>query len=98
LLKRTGTIVTTLGEMGSRIRTQDRQTEVPVVKAKEVVDPTGAGDAYRAGLIKGLIRGENMERCALMGSVCASFAIERYGTQEYHFTQEQFDQRLDAAG
>jgi adenosine kinase len=94
LLKRTGTIVTTLGEMGSRVHLSDREIAIPAVKPGEVVDPTGAGDAYRAGLIKGLIQGENIGRCAMMGSVCASFAVEHYGTQEYRFSLEEFQERL----
>ena len=95
LLKRTKTIITTLGEMGSRIYTPDGEIDIPAVKSRQVVDPTGAGDAYRAGLISGLSQGKNIERCAIMGSVCASFAIERYGTQDYHFSLEEFTERLD---
>jgi len=95
LLKKTRTIITTLGEMGSRVCTPDREIDIPVVKAKEVLDPTGAGDAYRAGLIRGLTEGRGIEQCAVMGSVCASFAVECYGTQEYHFDLQEFRERLD---
>jgi adenosine kinase len=95
LLKKTRTIITTLGEMGSRVCTPDREIDIPAVKAKEVLDPTGAGDAYRAGLIKGLTEGRGIEQCAVMGSVCASFAVECYGTQEYHFSLQEFRERLD---
>jgi adenosine kinase len=94
LLQRTGTIITTLGELGSCVFTQDCETEIPAVKPKEVVDPTGAGDAYRAGLIKGLVQYKNIEQSAKMGSVCASFAIECYGTQDYHFDLMEFEERL----
>ncbi len=95
LLKKTRTIITTLGEMGSRVCTPDREIDIPAVKAKEVLDPTGAGDAYRAGLIRGLTEGMGIEQCAVMGSVCASFAVECYGTQEYHFNLQEFRERLD---
>ena len=61
----------------------------------KVEDPTGAGDSYRGGLISGLIQGKNIEHCARMGSVCASFAVECYGTQEYTFSLEEFNQRLN---
>ena len=81
--------------MGSRVCTPDREIDIPAAKAKEVLDPTGAGDAYRAGLIKGLIEGRGIEQCAVMGSVCASFAVECYGTQEYHFNLQEFRERLD---
>ena len=67
---------------------------IPVVKTDRVKDPTGAGDSYRGGLISGLIRGKDIEQCAKMGGVCASFAVECYGTQEYRFTATEFNQRL----
>jgi adenosine kinase len=94
LLERTGTIVTTLGEMGSRVSTLDGDLSISAVKPEQVADPTGAGDAYRAGLIAGLVRGQDIEKCAIMGSVCASFAIECYGTQAYHFSPEEYKERL----
>jgi len=94
LLQRTNSIITTLGELGSRVCTADGEINVPAIKPKKVVDPTGAGDAYRAGLIKGLIQCRNIEQSARMGSVCASFAIECYGTQEYYFSLTEFEERL----
>jgi adenosine kinase len=94
LLKLTKTIITTLGELGSRVSTLDREIGIPVIKAQKVEDPTGAGDSYRGGLISGLVKGMNIEQCAMMGSVCASFAVESYGTQEYSFTLEEFNARL----
>ncbi len=94
LLQRTNSIITTLGELGSRVCTPDYEINIPAIKPKGVVDPTGAGDAYRAGLIKGLIQDKNIEQSAKMGSVCASFAIECYGTQEYYFSLTEFEERL----
>jgi len=84
-----------MGEMGSRVCTPDGTLDIPPVKARKVVDPTGAGDAYRAGLIKGITQRGNIGECAIMGSVCASFAIESYGTQSYHFTLAEFEERLN---
>jgi len=94
LLQRTNYIITTLGELGSSISTSDNETSIPAVKPREVVDPTGAGDAYRAGLIKGIIQGKEIEQCAIMGSVSASFAVECLGTQDYSFTLGQYEERL----
>jgi len=94
LLEKTGAIITTLGEAGSRITTLDGDVLIPAVKPRKVLDPTGAGDAYRAGLIKGLIGGCDIVRSARMGSVCSSFAVETYGTQEYRFSLEEFEARL----
>jgi adenosine kinase len=95
LLDRASTIITTLGEAGSRVSTLDREVCIPAVKPRKVVDPTGAGDSYRGGLISGLVRGKDVEQSAMMGSVCASFAVECYGTQDYTFSLEEFDQRLN---
>jgi adenosine kinase len=92
---RARTIITTLGELGSHVLTSHGETHVSAVKPRKVVDPTGAGDSYRGGLISGLIRGKAIEHCAMMGSVCASFAVECYGTQDYTFSPEEFDQRLN---
>jgi adenosine kinase len=94
LLKLPKTIITTLGEQGSRISMPEGDIAIPVVKTDKVKDPTGAGDSYRGGLISGLIRGKDIEQCAKMGCVCASFAVECYGTQEYRFTADEFNQRL----
>lgn len=93
LLKCTETIIMTRGELGSKIITSDNEIDIPVVKANKVLDPTGAGDSYRGGLISGLVQGKGIEESARMGSVCASFAVECYGTQEYSFTPEEFDKR-----
>jgi adenosine kinase len=95
LLEKTKIIVTTLGEIGSQVLIPDCEIDIPAVKPKSIVDPTGAGDAYRAGLIKGLAQGKSIKQCAIMASVCASFAIECYGTQGYYFSPEEFKERLD---
>ena len=94
LLQQTDAIITTLGELGSCVYTPDCEINVPAIKPKKVVDPTGAGDAYRAGLIKGLIQHRNIEQSAKMGSVCASFAVECYGTQEYYFSLTEVEERI----
>lgn len=89
-------IITTLGESGSQISTRESDISVPAYKVKKVVDPTGAGDSYRGGLLSGLVRGRTIAECAWMGSVCASFSVETYGTQEYTFTQDKFNKRLNS--
>ena len=94
LLKRARTIIVTLGELGSRICTPDEEISIPVAKARKAEDPTGAGDSYRGGLISGLVKGMEIAHCARMGSVCASFAVECYGTQEYTFSSEEFKDRF----
>ena len=95
LRRRARTIIVTLGELGSKVFTEEGEISVSAVNPMKVEDPTGAGDSYRGGLISGLIRGKNIEHCARMGSVCASCAVECYGTQEYRFSPEEFNERLN---
>ena len=95
LLKLANTIIVTQGELGSLVSTLDGEIKIPAVKTKKAVDPTGAGDAYRGGLISGLAHGKSIRDCAKMGSVCASFCVECYGTQDYRFSQEEFNERLN---
>jgi len=94
LLERAGAIIVTMGELGSRVYTPDGEIRIPAAKPKQVVDPTGAGDAYRGGLISGLVCGKDIEESARMGSACASFAVECYGTQSYSFTAKEFEERI----
>jgi adenosine kinase len=94
LLSRAGAVITTLGEKGSQLCTQQGEVSIPASKARQVVDPTGAGDSFRGGLISGLVQGKDMEQSARMGSVCASFSVECYGTQEYRFSPDEFNERL----
>jgi len=93
LLGLTGTIITTLGEKGSLISASDMDIDIPPAKVLDVVDPTGAGDAYRAGLLKGIVTGKDIETSAKIGTVASVYAIEKYGTQEHRFTYEEYVER-----
>lgn len=86
-------VITTLGEHGSVVKTGEREVRIPAVEAEKVADPTGAGDAYRSGLLKGICMGKALPAAAGMGATCASFAVEFLGTQEHRFTAEQFAER-----
>ena len=70
--------------------------EVPAVKDVKPIDPTGAGDAFRSGLIKGLCLNKELQEAAKMGATCASFCVEHKGTQEHKFTWDQFWDRYRA--
>lgn len=96
LLKRTGALVTTLGEQGSIIAEGAKETKVAPVKVDKALDPTGAGDAFRAGMLKGLCLGQNLPQAAELGSVCAAFCVAKKGTQEHSFTMDAFNQSLTA--
>jgi adenosine kinase len=90
LLERTATIVVTLGEQGSRIVTRDQVFEVPIAKPDAVLEPTGVGDAYRAGLIKGLIHGYPWPVTGRIAALAAAYVIEHPGPQPRPYTIEAF--------
>jgi adenosine kinase len=91
-------LVTTLGEHGSLVTEKDaEETAVPAVPVTAVADPTGAGDAYRAGLIKGLLLGRSLPECARLGATCAAYCVECRGTQEHDFGMDDFLRRHAAA-
>ncbi len=95
VLDNAGTIITTRGEMGCSLTASDGTSlTVLAIPTNNVVDPTGAGDAFRGGFIKGLIQGLPLERCLMMGTVCSHFVIQTYGTQKYDYTPEQFKETL----
>ncbi len=89
------TTVVTLGEKGCIIWSDGKKRLVPSVKVKAVQDPTGAGDAFRAGFLYGYVRDIDPVVCTQLGVTAASFSIETRGTQEHHFTKEQFRERYE---
>jgi adenosine kinase len=90
ILQLTPHLITTRGEQGSLLKTDRGVEEVPAVPASRVLDPTGAGDAYRAGLLKGLVLGLDWPEAARMGAVLASFSVEQQGTQEHRLEVQGF--------
>jgi adenosine kinase len=93
LLGLTKAIITTLGEKGSVISTSEFTKDIPAAEVVSVADPTGAGDAYRAGLLKGIVTDRDIETAARMGAVSAVYAVEKHGTQEHSFTYPEFVER-----
>lgn len=85
-----GGLITTLGEKGSLLEVGDLRLIIPAVPPLNVQDPTGAGDSFRSGLLKGLVHGLSLPNAAKMGAVCATFCVEQQGTQEHTFTLETF--------
>ena len=86
-------VVVTLGGDGSKILRPDGEIRIPAARIRGLVDPTGAGDAFRAGFVTGLVRGYELEDCGRMGSVAAAYAVEHKGTQQHDFTREEFAER-----
>lgn len=90
LLELCESIVTTLGEHGSIVVDKNGETKIPAAKISEIKDPTGAGDGFRAGLIKGLAMGRSLVESAHIGSVSAVYCVEKLGTQEHSYTEDGF--------
>jgi adenosine kinase len=86
-------LIVTLGAEGSMIHTGGKALKIPCAKPRSVVDPTGCGDAYRAGLIHGLLHGLEWERVGRMASLMGALKIEMRGPQNHRFTRAEFDQR-----
>lgn len=89
-------IVTTLGEGGTKITGSSLKKPILVksISKINVVDPTGAGDAYRSGFLYGYKRGYDLEVCAQLGSLTAIYAIETHGTQNHTFDFAEIEQKL----
>lgn len=95
---RVGTQVTTLGKDGVRISGRDRETlEIPAVPGVRAVEPTGVGDAFRAGFLAALHWGVDLEHAAQVGCTLAAYVVETVGTQEYTFTRAGFVDRVREA-
>jgi len=97
ILQRVEALIVTLGAAGSTVHTREEEIYIPAAPAREVVDPTGCGDAYRAGLIHGLLHGCDWRTTGRIASLMGALKIESRGTQNHRFTRAEFAQRLAAA-
>ena len=97
LLTQAPLLVVTLGAKGSRIMSQEGVVEISAVPLGKLVDPTGAGDAHRAGFIKGILAGLSLKQCGQLASVVAAYAVENFGTQNHHFTLAEASERYEKA-
>ena len=99
LAKLVQAFVVTLGARGSVIHTKGNQIQIPCVKAPEIVDPTGCGDAFRAGLLHGIATGMDWETIGRLASLIGSIKIARRGGQNHSFTRDEIaDQYRRAFG
>jgi adenosine kinase len=88
-------LVVTRGENGSSVITRSGRVDVPAVTPYRIVDPTGVGDAYRGGFMKGLALKAPYEICARMGSVAATYALEHLGGLSHAYTWDEFRTRYE---
>ncbi|HEX2454463.1 MAG TPA: carbohydrate kinase family protein [Vicinamibacterales bacterium] len=96
VLERTKALVITRGEHGCTIHEERGKTDVPAVPPHRIVDPTGVGDAFRGGFMKGVARGADYETSARLGSVAATYALEHLGGQSHAYTWPEFRDRYEA--
>jgi adenosine kinase len=97
ITSRVDALIITLGGKGSEIHTKDKSITIPAAQPKSVQDPTGCGDAYRAGLLYGLLNKLDWETTGRIASLMGSIKIEHQGPQNHSFTIEQFKKRYKAA-
>ena len=97
IASRVEALVITLGGKGSHIYTQDRRIDIPPAPVTAVNDPTGCGDAYRAGLLHGLDNDMDWETIGRVASLMGAIKIEQHGTQNHRFTPADFEARFEAA-
>jgi adenosine kinase len=92
-------LIITLGGQGSKIYSQGQCIDIPAAKPKGILDPTGCGDAYRAGLLYGLLNDLDWATTGRIASLMGAIKIEHNGTQNHSFDMESFQQRyLDSFG
>jgi adenosine kinase len=91
-----GALIVTRGEDGSSVITAGGRIDVEAVAPDRIVDPTGVGDAFRGGLMKGLAIRLPFDTCARMGSVAAAYALEHLGGQSHAYTWDEFRKRYEA--
>jgi adenosine kinase len=92
--ERVQVLIVTHGADGSRIYTNGSITEIPIVPPTVIKDPTGVGDAYRAGLLFGLANHIPLQLCGELGALAATYVLEQVGTQSHRFTLPEFIARF----
>jgi adenosine kinase len=95
VLDKAGALVITRGEHGCTIFEKTGQSAVPAVPPHRIVDPTGVGDAFRGGFMKGMAHGAEYEVCARLGAVAATYALEHLGGQSHTYTWPEFRARYE---
>lgn len=86
-------LVITLGEKGALIKADDREYCIPIVPAEKIADPTGVGDAFRGGFLRGYRLGLDLQTCGQMGALSATYCLEQKGTTNHHYTLEAYISR-----
>jgi adenosine kinase len=97
LAKLVKALVVTLGALGAVVHTDGKQITIPSVKPEAILDPTGCGDAFRAGLLYGLAAGADWALTGRLASLMGSLKIAQRGGQNHHFTRDEAADRFQQA-
>jgi adenosine kinase len=95
ILAQAGALIVTRGENGSSVITRNERTDVHAVAPHRIIDPTGVGDAFRGGLMRGIALGLPYDTAAQLGSVAATYALEHLGGQSHSYTWAEFKKRYE---
>lgn len=87
-------LVVTLGDKGARIFADNQEYLVPAFPVENIIDPTGVGDAFRGGFLRGFEESYSWELCGKIGSLSAAYCLEQNGTQAHHYSIEEFIKRF----
>jgi len=83
-------MVITRGEKGATIKSDEQKYDIPIVPPERVVDPTGVGDAFRGGFLRGYRLGLDLQTCGQMGALSATYCLEQKGTNNYSYTPQEY--------
>jgi adenosine kinase len=86
-------LVVTLGEKGASVFSKGKSYSIPIVPPEKIADPTGVGDAFRGGFLRGYRLGMGLQTCGQMGSLAATYCLEKKGTQNHFYTPVEFVKR-----
>jgi len=86
-------LVVTMGENGASVKAEGKEYHIPIVPAERIADPTGVGDAFRGGFLRGYRLGLDLQTCGQMGALAATYCLEQKGTQKHFYTPGEFVER-----
>jgi adenosine kinase len=94
ILRHVQVLVVTRGEQGATIYAEGMRVDVPIVPAERILDPTGVGDAFRGGFLRGVASGWPWDLCGRVGALAATYCLEQQGTQNHAYTRAEFVARF----
>jgi adenosine kinase len=94
LIEMVPVLIVTLGENGAAIHDEGQVITVPIFPVSEIKDPTGVGDAFRGGLLRGMAAGWSWTLCGQIGALCATYVLENNGTQTHRYSAAEFVERF----